>query len=84
MIQGKILEHSTIHTDGWKAYNGLVLNGYDYYRYHSKDEFIRGKSRVNGTSVFGHFASADWLNLTVARLKIFQFSSKNANEINPF
>ena len=29
IIQGKILEGSTIHTDGWKAYDGLVLNGYD-------------------------------------------------------
>jgi transposase-like protein len=29
VIQGKILEGSTIYTDGWKAYNGLILNGYD-------------------------------------------------------
>ncbi len=28
IIQGKILEGSTIHTDGWKAYDGLILNGY--------------------------------------------------------
>ena len=26
IIQGKILEGSTIYTDGWKAYNGLILN----------------------------------------------------------
>ena len=31
IIQGKILEGSTIHTDGWKAYDGLILNGYDHY-----------------------------------------------------
>jgi len=30
IIQGKILEGSTLHTDGWKAYDGLVLNGYDH------------------------------------------------------
>jgi transposase-like protein len=43
IIQGKILEGSTIHTDGWKAYNGLILNGYDHYRvFHSKNEFARG------------------------------------------
>ena len=29
IIQGKVLEGSTINTDGWKAYDGLVLNGYD-------------------------------------------------------
>ena len=27
IIQGLILEHSKIYTDGWKAYDGLVLNG---------------------------------------------------------
>jgi transposase-like protein len=53
IIQGKILEGSTIHTDGWKAYNGLILNGYDHYRvFHSKNEFARGKSHVNGIEGF--------------------------------
>ncbi|MGL4981501.1 MAG: IS1595 family transposase, partial [Treponemataceae bacterium] len=47
VVQGYILEGSTVHTDGWKAYDGLVLNGYDHYRvYHSHDEFVRGKSHV--------------------------------------
>ncbi|MDR1267792.1 MAG: transposase [Holosporales bacterium] len=27
IIQGKILERSTVHTDGWSAYDGLVVNG---------------------------------------------------------
>jgi transposase len=31
IIQGKILEGSTINTDGWKAYDGLILNGYTYH-----------------------------------------------------
>ena len=57
IIQGKILEGSTIHTDGWKAYDGLILNGYDHYRvYHSKDEFARGKCHVNGIESFWSFA----------------------------
>lgn len=56
IIEGKILEGSTIHTDGWKAYDGLVLNGYDHYRvYHSKGEFVRGKSHVNGIESFWSF-----------------------------
>ena len=56
IIEGKILEGSTIHTDGWKAYDGLVLNGYDHYRvYHSKDEFARGKSHINGIESFWSF-----------------------------
>lgn len=57
IIQGKILEGSTIHTDGWRAYDGLILNGYDHYRvYHSHDEFARGKCHVNGIESFWSFA----------------------------
>ena len=49
IIKGLILEQSTIYTDGWKAYDGLVLNGYEHYRvFHSENEFVRGKSHVNG------------------------------------
>jgi transposase len=57
IIQGHILEGSTIHTDGWKAYDGLVLNGYTHHRvYHSHDEFARGKCHVNGIESFWSFA----------------------------
>ncbi len=57
IIEGKILEGSTIHTDGWKAYDGLILNGYDHYRvFHSKNEFARGKCHVNGIESFWSFA----------------------------
>lgn len=31
IIQGKILEGSTINTDGWRAYDGLILNGYTHH-----------------------------------------------------
>ncbi|MDX1921050.1 MAG: IS1595 family transposase, partial [Candidatus Caenarcaniphilales bacterium] len=48
---------STIHSDGWKAYNGLILNGYDHYRvFHSENEFVRGKSHVNGIESFWSYA----------------------------
>lgn len=57
IIQGKILEGSTIHTDGWKAYDGLILNGYSHYRvFHSENEFARGKSHVNGIECFWSYA----------------------------
>ena len=57
IIQGHILEGSTVHSDGWKAYDGLILNGYDHYRvHHSEDEFARGKSHVNGIESFWSFA----------------------------
>ena len=47
VIQGKVLEDSVIHTDGWKAYDGLIVNGYDHYRvFHSRNEFARGKNHI--------------------------------------
>lgn len=53
IIEGKILEDTTIYTDGWKAYDGLVLNGYDHYRvFHGNNQFARGKSHVNGIEAF--------------------------------
>lgn len=56
IIQGKILEGSTVYTDGWKAYDGLILNGYDHYRvFHSQNEFARGKNHVNGIESFWSF-----------------------------
>ena len=57
IIRGKILEDSIVYTDGWKSYDGLVLNGYKHYRvYHSKDEFARGKSHINGIESFWSYA----------------------------
>jgi len=57
IIQGKVLEGSTIYSDGWKAYDGIILNGYDHYRvHHSKNEFARGKSHINGIESFWSFA----------------------------
>ena len=57
IIQGQVLEESTIYTDGWKAYDGLILNGYDHYRvFHSHNEFARGKCHINGIESFWSFA----------------------------
>ena len=57
IIQGKILTESTVHTDGWKTYDGLILNGYNHYRvFHHENEFARGKSHVNGIECFWSYA----------------------------
>ena len=43
IIQGKILEGSTIHTDGWKDCDGLILNDYNNCRvFHHENEFVCG------------------------------------------
>ncbi|GMO41617.1 MAG: hypothetical protein Pg6C_02590 [Treponemataceae bacterium] len=33
VIKGRILEKSAVYTDGWKAYDGLILNGRTNSRY---------------------------------------------------
>lgn len=57
ILQGKILDETTVHTDGWKSYDGLIdVKNYKHYRvYHSKDEFVRGKSHINGIESFWSF-----------------------------
>jgi transposase len=53
IIKGKILEGTTVNSDGWKSYDGLILNGYKHRRvFHSKNEFARGKSHINGIENF--------------------------------
>ena len=53
ILKGKILSKSTVYTDGWKSYNGLITSGYKHYRiYHSENEFARGKNHVNGIESF--------------------------------
>jgi transposase len=89
IIQGKILEGSEINTDGWKAYDSLVLNGYTHHRvFHSHNEFARGKSHVNGIESFWSYAKrrlAKFNGLTddkfILHLKEceFRFNSRKEN-----
>jgi transposase len=52
ILKGKILAGSTVYSDGWKAYDGLVYN-YDHYRvHHAVNEFARGKNHINGIESF--------------------------------
>ena len=48
------LDSSTIHSDCWKAYDGLVDYGAKaHYRVkHSKNEFANGKNHINGIENF--------------------------------
>jgi transposase-like protein len=79
IIEGKILEGSTIHTDGWKAYDGLVLNGYNHYRvFHSKDEFVRGKSHVNGIESFWSFTKRRLAKFNGLRDEMFYLHLKES------
>ncbi|MEI9864260.1 MAG: hypothetical protein WDN00_06840 [Limisphaerales bacterium] len=40
------------HTHGWKAYDGLVLDGFKHQRvHHHENEFARGKRHINRNRV---------------------------------
>jgi transposase-like protein len=59
LIRGRVDIESVIHTDGWKAYDGLVDLGYEkHYRVeHGKDEFSKGSGQhINGIESFWGFA----------------------------
>lgn len=54
IIKGQVLENAT---DGWKACDGLILNGYEHCRvFHCQNEFARGKCHINGIESFWSFA----------------------------
>lgn len=56
ILKGKVLDGTTVYSDGWRPYDGLVYN-YDHYRvYHSKNEFARGKNHINGIESFWSWA----------------------------
>jgi len=88
IIQGQILEKSTVYTDGWKAYDGLIVNGYDHYRvFHSENEFARGKCHVNGIESFWSYAKRRQAKFNgiasskfVLYLKESEFRFNNADE----
>jgi transposase len=71
IIQGKIDIDSTIHSDNFKAYNGLVDLGYKkHYRVnHGKDEFANTKSHINGIENF-------W---GIAKMRLSKFRGLNKN-----
>ena len=53
IIKGKVLDGSTICSDGFRVYDSLITEGYKHYRiYHSKDQFARGKNHINGIENF--------------------------------
>ena len=71
ITQGKVDVGSTIHSDKWRGYNGLVDLGYrKHYRLdHGNNEFVKGKSHINGIEGFWGYAKT--------RLTKFKGMNKN-------
>lgn len=72
IIKGQVLSSSTVFTDGWKSYDGLVLGGYEHHRiHHHENEFARGKNHVNGIESFWSFAKTRMAKLRGIRPEYF-------------
>ncbi len=79
VIRGKIFSESTVYTDGWKSYDGLVVNGYKHYRiYHSENEFARGKNHVNGIESFWGYTKTRMVKLRGIRKEKFLLHLKES------
>ena len=72
IITGRVLEGTDIYTDGWMAYDGLVLKGYEHHRiHHHRNQFARGKNHVNGIESFWSYAKFRFLKLRGVRKNRF-------------
>lgn len=72
ILKGHILEQNDIYTDGWKAYDGLVTNGFKHHRvHHHENELARGKNHVNGIESFWSYAKFRMIKLRSVRLDKF-------------
>jgi len=71
IVKGKVGAGSTIHTDGFRSYDGIVDLGYQkHYRIdHGRNEFAVGPNHINGIEGFWGFAKV--------RLVKFRGLSKN-------
>ena len=58
LIRGHVSLESVIHTDCWRAYDGLVDVGYaKHYRVlHSDSQFVRSNAHINGIESFWAYA----------------------------
>ena len=75
------LDSSTIYSDCWKAYDGLVDYGAKaHYRVkHSKNEFANGKNHINGIENFWGYAKHRLSKFKGIKKENFRFILKNAN-----
>jgi transposase len=79
VVKGQVLSESTVYTDGWKSYDGLVLGGYKHHRiHHHKNQFARGKNHVNGIESFWSFTKSRLAKLRGIRSEFFVLHLKES------
>ena len=78
ILTGKVNHDSTIHTDGFRSYDGIVDLGYQkHYRVnHSADEFAVGTNHINGIEGFWGFAKVRLVKFRGMRKSTFYLHLK--------
>jgi transposase len=78
IIRGKVELAATIHTDGFRSYDGIVHMGYQkHYRVrHDRDEFVRGNSHINGIEGFWGMAKTRLVKFKGMRRSTFYLHLK--------
>jgi transposase-like protein len=78
IIRGKVDITATIHTDGFRSYDGIVHMGYrKHYRVqHSRDEFVRGTAHINGIEGFWGMAKTRLVKFKGMRRSTFYLHLK--------
>ena len=67
----------TVYTDGWKAYDGLVLDGYKHYRINHSKKFSKGKTNhINGIENFWGWSKMRLAKFRGLNRKNFYISSE--------
>lgn len=57
IIKQRVPEGSTVYSDQFKSYDGLVTHGYKHYRINHDEELVKNKKRhINGIENFWGFA----------------------------
>ena len=57
IIRTKVAPQTIIHTDSWRSYDGLILDGYKHFRInHSKQFAATKKNHINGIESFWSYA----------------------------
>jgi transposase len=79
IIKGQVLSRTTVYTDGWLGYDGLLLSGYKHRRiHHHENEFVRGKNHVNGIESFWSYAKFRFIKLRGVRREFFFLNLKES------
>jgi len=77
-IRGKVELETIIYSDGWRGYNGLVDVGYGKHLRvdHGRDEFVKGRTHINGIEGFWGFAKTRLVRFRGMRPETFNLHLK--------